>query len=196
MPCGTEAVLKVQYPGVADSIESDLSNLQWLIAPLAPRGLFIENIIRVAREELAEECDYECEARYQQRYQALVQQSGLDDVFLVPRVHEDLARRTVLATDFVDGTPFESLLLMPQEERNRIARAMLELTVRELQTWAEMRPKDAMKREFRERDREAALYKLHCTSYRLQVTRHPSHVTRCRRRSRSCAPSWRQREAL
>ena len=135
LPCGTEAVLKVQYPGVADSIESDLSNLQWLIAPLAPRGLFIENIIRVAREELAEECDYECEARYQQRYQALVQQSGLDDVFLVPRVHEDLARRTVLATDFVDGTPFESLLLMPQEERNRIARAMLELTVRELFEW-------------------------------------------------------------
>ena len=39
------------------------------------------------------------------------------------------------ATDFIDGVPFESLLLLPQQERNRVARALLELTVLELFEW-------------------------------------------------------------
>lgn len=55
---GTEVAMKIQYPGVADSIESDLNNLKRLISVtnLLPPGLFIDQIMSVAREELLVEC--------------------------------------------------------------------------------------------------------------------------------------------
>eukprot|EP00937_MAST-01D_sp_MAST-1D-sp2_P006772 g6772.t1 len=136
LPTGEGAVLKVQYPGVADSIESDLSNLQWLVAPLAPKGLFLPNIIRVAREELAAECDYETEAAHQERYGALVAaDAALARAFVVPRCFPQLSTRGVLATEFVDGVPFEALADAPQRDRDRVARALLTLTVKELFAW-------------------------------------------------------------
>jgi hypothetical protein len=56
---GTPIAMKIQYPGVADSIESDLNNLKRLIglANVLPPGLFIDQIIKVARTELSMECE-------------------------------------------------------------------------------------------------------------------------------------------
>jgi predicted unusual protein kinase regulating ubiquinone biosynthesis (AarF/ABC1/UbiB family) len=74
---GTKVAVKVQYPSVADSIESDLNNLRALVGltlrNALPPGLFIDQIIKVAGTELAWECDYALEARSQSRYRALVQ---------------------------------------------------------------------------------------------------------------------------
>lgn len=41
--------MKIQYPGVADSVESDLTNLQRLVTltNILPPGLYIEEIIKV-----------------------------------------------------------------------------------------------------------------------------------------------------
>lgn len=57
---GTEVAMKIQYPGVADSIESDLNNLKRLISMtnMLPPGLFIDQIMSVAREELLIECKF------------------------------------------------------------------------------------------------------------------------------------------
>ena len=57
---GTEVAMKIQYPGVADSIDSDLTNLKRLvqITNLLPPGLFVDKIIEVASVELKEECMY------------------------------------------------------------------------------------------------------------------------------------------
>ncbi len=56
---GTEVAMKIQYPGVADSIDSDLGNLKQIVGMtnVLPRGLFIDNIIKVASEELRDECE-------------------------------------------------------------------------------------------------------------------------------------------
>lgn len=45
---GTQVAVKIQYPTVADSIESDLNNLKMLVdmTNLLPPGLFIDNIIK------------------------------------------------------------------------------------------------------------------------------------------------------
>jgi aarF domain-containing kinase len=55
---GTDVAMKIQYPGVADSIESDLNNLKRLLSMtnMLPPGLFIDQIMTVAREELLVEC--------------------------------------------------------------------------------------------------------------------------------------------
>lgn len=45
---GSQVAVKIQYPTVADSIESDLNNLKMLVdmTNLLPPGLFIDNIIK------------------------------------------------------------------------------------------------------------------------------------------------------
>ena len=67
---GTRVALKIKYTGVANSIDSDLDNFKLLIDVLGvfPRGLFLEEAIKVTREELHNECDYEREASYQTKY--------------------------------------------------------------------------------------------------------------------------------
>lgn len=53
-PSGSSVAVKVQYPGVAESIDSDLNNLKLLVSAsrLLPRGLYLENSIKVLRHEL------------------------------------------------------------------------------------------------------------------------------------------------
>jgi hypothetical protein len=55
---GTEVAMKIQYPGVAESIDSDLINLKRLVqmTNLLPPGLFVDKIIEVASVELKAEC--------------------------------------------------------------------------------------------------------------------------------------------
>ena len=67
---GTPVVLKLQYPGVKGSIDSDMNNFQRLIRVLNvfPRGLYLDDLIKYMRVELKEECDYELEATKQSAY--------------------------------------------------------------------------------------------------------------------------------
>ena len=66
---GTKVAIKIQYPGVANSIDSDLDNLKRLMdyTGVFPKTMFLDDFIRISREELKEECDYELEAQKQQR---------------------------------------------------------------------------------------------------------------------------------
>lgn len=50
--------VKVQYPGVAKSIDSDIRNLMSLISDGLSRRSFIDNIAKHMKIELAQECDY------------------------------------------------------------------------------------------------------------------------------------------
>ena len=72
--CGQEVAVKVQFPGVSRSIDSDLGNLERLlkVADVVPAGLFVEKIIAFAKQELKAECDYEAEARNQTRFRQQV----------------------------------------------------------------------------------------------------------------------------
>ncbi|KAL7538008.1 hypothetical protein ACHAXR_008215 [Thalassiosira sp. AJA248-18] len=136
--CAKVAV-KVQYPGVADSIESDLSNLSMLVKAtgLAPPGLFLENVIRVGREELKVECDYRRELANQQRFQSLISSDpGLvADRFVVPNVIEELSTNRILVTELVHGGTIDKVVNLDQTERNRIGRAIMRLTMLELFVW-------------------------------------------------------------
>ena len=67
---GKRVAVKVQYPGVADSISSDLNNLSLLLTAsrLLPKGLYLDKTIANARTELAWECDYIREADAAKRF--------------------------------------------------------------------------------------------------------------------------------
>lgn len=135
---GRKVVVKVQYPGVAESIESDLANLNLLVKAtgLAPPGLFIDEIIRVGRKEVLLECDYEREMANQKKFQGLVEADPLlSQVFKVPRVIEELTTKRILTTEFVPGGSIEKVANLSQVERNRIGRAVMALTMKELFEW-------------------------------------------------------------
>lgn len=46
---GLEVAMKIQYPGVAESIESDIDNVRRLLdyTNLIPKGLFLDRAIKV-----------------------------------------------------------------------------------------------------------------------------------------------------
>jgi aarF domain-containing kinase len=145
---GRLVAVKVQYPGVAESIHSDLQNLKrlLLLSNFLPKGLYLDELIQVASEELTAECDYAREAQAQERFRALV---GDDPDFEVPAVVPELCTRRVLVTTWLEGMPIDQAL--PQqvldtpleahqslEARNRIARKLLKLTLKELFEWRYM----------------------------------------------------------
>ncbi|CAM9496578.1 unnamed protein product, partial [Phaeothamnion confervicola] len=136
---GTAVAMKVQYPGVADSIESDLRNLERLVTltDLLPPGLFVGEIIDVARGELARECDYEAEAESQTRFRTLVADDPvLSKWVTVPEVFPKLSSRRVLTSRLVRGVPVDRVAAAAAPEvRNHVARLLLRLTMQELFNW-------------------------------------------------------------
>jgi predicted unusual protein kinase regulating ubiquinone biosynthesis (AarF/ABC1/UbiB family) len=128
---GRDVALKVQYPGVARSIASDVDNVAALLRlfNLLPLGLDVAGIAAEAKRQLAQEADYLSEARFFERYSQLVAD---EPALLVPRVHWDLTTRRVMAMDFVAGEPLPVLRDAPQAQRDAVGRLLERLVFREL----------------------------------------------------------------
>lgn len=131
---GRVVAVKVQYPGVAESIDSDLRNLERVLVMSAalPKGLHLDSALAVARVELKRECDYEYEASAQAQFQKLV--SG-DPDFVVPDVVWEACSKRVLTTTWLDGEPIDALVCAPQQRRNDVARRLLKLCLLEIFEW-------------------------------------------------------------
>ena len=117
---GRELAIKVQYPGVAESVESDMRNLR-LLTPLLGQlmpGLEVRDVLDELGERTAEECDYELEAANHRRVERFWRGHPF---VLVPRVDTELSRRRVLVTEWVDGMPFDELTAEPDAVRDRYA---------------------------------------------------------------------------
>ncbi|KAI8714251.1 ABC1 domain-containing protein [Fusarium sp. LHS14.1] len=129
---GNRVAVKIQFPGVADSINSDLDNLSILLTAtkLLPKGLYLNKTIDNARLELGWECDYEREAKCAQRYQELL--STEQDVFLVPSVYPEASGKQVLTMDFMDGIGVTRITSFTQEQRDWIGTQILRLCLREI----------------------------------------------------------------
>jgi predicted unusual protein kinase regulating ubiquinone biosynthesis (AarF/ABC1/UbiB family) len=130
---GRELAIKIQYPGIARSIDSDVDNVAALLrlAKLLPIGLDVSGLAAEAKRQLRQEADYALEAQFLARYRALVaDEPGL----VVPRVHADLSTRRVLAMDYVEGRPLEALAddRVPRAQRDRVGQMLEHLLFREL----------------------------------------------------------------
>jgi len=132
-----DLALKIQYPGVARSIDSDVDNLAMFLkmARILPIEMDISGIVTEVKRQLREEADYQVEAEHLKRYRKLI---GRDANFLVPGVHDDLTTRRILAMDYVAGLPLESLAGSladsgtGQRERDRVGGLLQGLLFREL----------------------------------------------------------------
>ncbi|KAF2993106.1 hypothetical protein E8E13_001065 [Curvularia kusanoi] len=129
---GQPVAVKVQYPGVANSIDSDLNNLSILLTAsrILPRGLFLDKTIANARTELGWECNYTREAECQTRFRSLV----ADDtsVFTVPKVFPEASGPTVLTAELMSGVGVAKLKNLTQPQRDWIGTQILRLCLREI----------------------------------------------------------------
>ncbi len=130
---GRELALKIQYPGVRRSIDSDVDNLATLLrlARALPVDLDVSALVREAKRALHLEADYRREAEHLRRYRRLVAD---DPSVVVPRVHDDLSTARTLAMDRVHGRPIEDLRSdeYPQRLRDEIGVRLQRLMFREL----------------------------------------------------------------
>lgn len=128
---GMVVAVKIQYPGVARSIESDIDNLVGMLKvwDVFPAGFFIDNIVKVAKRELRWEVDYLREADYTEQFAQMIAPYS---EYRVPQVRRELTTSTVLTSEFVPGVPVDKCFELPYEERHFIASAMLKLCLREL----------------------------------------------------------------
>ncbi|KAK7416446.1 hypothetical protein QQZ08_011997 [Neonectria magnoliae] len=124
--------VKIQFPGVADSINSDLDNLGILLTAtkLLPKGLYLNKTIDNARLELGWECDYLREAECATRYKELL--GAQQDVFLVPAVYPEASGKQVITMDWMDGTGVTRISSFKQEQRDWIGSHILRLCLREI----------------------------------------------------------------
>ncbi|MEL7164722.1 MAG: AarF/ABC1/UbiB kinase family protein [Pseudomonadota bacterium] len=131
LPDGTHLAIKVQYPGIARSIDSDVANLGRLmrLSGLLPKSFDIDPYLSEAAAQLREEADYAAEADHLRRFGTLM--AGKDD-FIVPQVHDPLCTGQVLAMEFIASRPIESLETADQPTRDAAMTHLLALTLREL----------------------------------------------------------------
>ncbi len=128
---GRDLAIKIQYPGVRESIDSDVDNVAGLLrlSGLLPRELDIKPLLKDAKRQLHEEADYLREGDYLQQYRDLLLDSPQ---YLLPALHPDLTTHHVLAMDYVGGVPLETLIDAPQATRNRVTELLFGLLMREV----------------------------------------------------------------
>ena len=128
---GEELAIKVQYPGVAKSIDSDVDNVMTLlkVAGFAPPELEVEKLMAAAKKQLHEEADYQREGEQMKLYR-----EQLADVpgFVVPRLHKGLTRGAILAMSFEEGVSIEKLGNEPPARRDEVFARLIRLVAREL----------------------------------------------------------------
>src|ERR1700722_5209850 len=115
---GDEVAVKIQYPGVAEAVETDLRNAT-LLLPLVKRlapGLDVKALAAEMRERIGEELDYELEAQNHRRIERLMRGHPF---VRVPRVHLDLSTRRVLVSEYIEGEGFEVVRRADEAQRDR-----------------------------------------------------------------------------
>ena len=128
---GRSLAIKVQYPGVARSIDSDVDNVATLLklSNLLPRHIDLAPLLAEAKVQLQQEADYAREGAMLARFGKLLVD---DSRFIVPRRYAPLSGPTVLAMDYLPGVPVDTLGHLPQVSRDAVAVTLCELVLREL----------------------------------------------------------------
>ena len=136
---GRQLVLKIQYPGVASAIDSDMSLFKNMLklTHLAPQTREFDQWFDEVREMMHREVDYALEAQTTRRFADYLKG---DPRYVVPEIIDDYCTDLVLCMTYEQGIPVNSPAVqqLSQERRNKIGEASLEVAVRELFEWGEM----------------------------------------------------------
>lgn len=128
---GQKLAVKVQYPGIRQSIDSDVDNVALLLklSGLVPEGFDYRSVLQEAKLQLHQEADYLQEAAYLQRYRSLLH---AEPQFVIPQLYPELCTAQLMTMSFVEGIPIESLQQYPQSVRDTAMTQLFALLFREI----------------------------------------------------------------
>jgi predicted unusual protein kinase regulating ubiquinone biosynthesis (AarF/ABC1/UbiB family) len=121
---GRDVAVKVQYPGIAEAIHSDMQNLRLglkLLSVIAP-GIDTGAIAQEIRERITQELDYELEAS---NHRAIARAYRRHPFIVVPDVVADLCRERVLVSEYVVGERFSEAKTKPEPEKDRLGEILI-----------------------------------------------------------------------
>jgi predicted unusual protein kinase regulating ubiquinone biosynthesis (AarF/ABC1/UbiB family) len=128
---GRAVAVKVQYPGIAETIEADLGNvalLRRMLRIVAPRQ-DVGALLAELRERITEELDYRREAINQQLFADYYR--GHPTIH-VPDIVPELSTRRVVTSELADGARFAELATWSQAERDLAAETIYRFVFRSL----------------------------------------------------------------
>ncbi|AHF00727.1 ubiquinol-cytochrome C reductase [Thiomicrospira aerophila AL3] len=137
---GEDLAIKIQYPGVANSIDSDVDNLASLLrwSRLIPKDVDLAPILAEAKQQLLLETNYQHEAEALNTMATALKANDLNDYFVLPKVDQTLSNQAILAMSFMAGEPIETLANAPQATRDKLVTALFRLLLTELFDWQRM----------------------------------------------------------
>ena len=115
--------VKVQYPGIAKSIDSDLGVLKFALTRFA-KGGNIDHLMDEVEARLKEEVDYEIEAQNSEHFHKNLKHEQI----VIPKINHELSTTKVLTSSFLEGKGFKSFLDSnpTQQERNHYAQLIFD----------------------------------------------------------------------
>lgn len=113
---GEKVAIKIQYPNVRNTIDSDLSLAKTLLRRFVKKGANLEEYFDEIKKTLLEETDYEQEAEYLDYFYGRFEQ----DYIITPKLYEKYSSKKVLTMSFIEGQHLQEFLKTDptQEERN------------------------------------------------------------------------------
>jgi predicted unusual protein kinase regulating ubiquinone biosynthesis (AarF/ABC1/UbiB family) len=128
---GQAVAVKVQYPGIAETIAADLGNVALIrsLLKMAVPSQDVTALIEELRERISEELDYVREAENQRRFAA---HFDGHPTARVPKIIDELSTARVLTSELAAGARFGEMLHWSQEEKDLAAETIYRFTFRSL----------------------------------------------------------------
>ena len=136
---GEQVVLKVQYPGVADAIDSDLSLFRHLlkVTNAVPQMQVLDAWFLEIKDLLKTEVNYKLEADTTKRFG---ERLADDERYVVPKVYEAYSTMRVLCLSYEVGEPITQVDMdaLSQTRRDALGQAVIDILLNEIFVWGEM----------------------------------------------------------
>jgi aarF domain-containing kinase len=148
---GRDVAIKVQYPGVSESIESDLKILKRVAKSFlgaSGRDMDTDPLFKEFQRVLEQEADYTSELKLMKEYRDLIRATAVREnrplwdsspgpLYRVPEAIESHSSRRVLTMTWEEGSGVDTWLKSRPsvERRERVANALLDLFCQEFFEW-------------------------------------------------------------
>ncbi len=128
---GEIVAIKVQFPGVRQSIDNDLSSLKFIMktSGMLPAKFPLDYYINQCGDLLKRETDYELEATNARRFWEFLRSN---DKLNVPKVYNELSTQETLTMSFLEGRELSSKMTYDQSSINEISLSLLKLLLNEI----------------------------------------------------------------
>lgn len=136
---GEHIALKVQYPNIADAIDSDLSLFKHLLklTNAVPQTRMLDAWFDEISELLHREVDYTLEAKTTMRF---FERLKNDKRYIVPIIYPEYSSQRLIAMSYEEGVSLNNPILttLSQQRRNHLGQAALHIVIKELFDYQEM----------------------------------------------------------